>query len=584
MRYTKMIGPATRYSIIEYGICLWTICESKEKYTAQPFNFYLFPNSGGDLVMQPSSIAFLRQNNMDFGTWIDKGITYVDRRQAGWLKERFAVKDMPSGQPPAADAPNHDIILNKPVDIEFMERQKVKIASFMADTEAVSVQLDTCNNYLRKVSYQYLGRNHPTLTLESVKFGYQSAIVCKKLNDADRKAAHEAKKAEQFVKLQEELGFARVYAAMSAAAKPIVGHNCFFDCLFTMAKLDGILPSTLTELTVALNEEGRTPFNKMIDTKYLYHSGILTDRMINTSDTALGVLYDAVKEELGDKIKVVKEAGKEELAPQLHNAAYDAYITGAVFVYMMGDEAFKSSPQSRTLEEDDDEADPRVLGLGNILEQARGKLFMMQSMYHMDLNVGQEDPSRAITHGWLKEAGSLFHLEFDPPSVGEADIYKVFDATGIDRQRIELLWTRGIATSVMVLMKPPGVSRLAPSAASAPAPAASAAAAPGINISTPGPATSAPLADEVQIVDVAYYVDKLQLPEKWKFVTYDVWKAAAAGGGRASASNKQLPEKTLVSTIFSAATYLPNMLWSAVGGGGREANGRDEGSSRVSQN
>jgi len=526
--------------------------------------------------MQPSSIAFLRQNNMDFGTWIDKGITYVDRRQAGWLKDRFAVKDMPSGQPPAADAPNHDIILNKPADIEFMQRQKDKIASFMADTEAVSVQLDTCNNYLRKVSYQYLERNHPTLTLESAKFGYQSAIVCKKLSDADRKAAHEAKKAEQLVKLQEELGFARVYAAMSAAAKPIVGHNCFFDCLFTMAKLDGFLPSTLTELTVALNEEGRTPFNKMIDTKYLCHSGILTDRMINTSDTALGVLYDAVKEDLGDKIKVIKEAGKEELAPQLHNAAYDAYITGAVFVHMMGDEAFKPSPQARTSEEDDDdddddEADPRVLG--NILEQARGKLFMMQSMYHMDLNVGQEDPSRAITitHGWLKEAGSLFHLEFDPPSVGEADIYQVFNATGIDRQRIELLWTRGIATSVIVLMKPPVVPKPAPSTASSAASApASAAAAPGINISTPGPAPSAPLADEVQIVDVTHYVDKLQLPEKWTFVTYDAWKAAAAAGGSTSANNEQPPEKTLVSTIFSAATYLPNMLWSAMGGGGEK--------------
>jgi len=56
-----MKGPATRYSIIEYGICLWTATpDGDAEYTAQAFNFYIFPKSGGDIVMQPSSIDFLR--------------------------------------------------------------------------------------------------------------------------------------------------------------------------------------------------------------------------------------------------------------------------------------------------------------------------------------------------------------------------------------------------------------------------------------------------------------------------------------------------------------------------------------------
>jgi len=118
-----------------------------------------------------------------------------------------------------------------------------------------------------------LERNHPLLTLESVN----GAILCTRLSDADRKLAYEAKVAEQLKKLQDELGFTRIYNAISAAAKPIVGHNCFFDCLFTMAKLDGPLPQTLTELTSALAEEGRTPFGQMIDTKYLCHSGACYD-------------------------------------------------------------------------------------------------------------------------------------------------------------------------------------------------------------------------------------------------------------------------------------------------------------------
>jgi len=61
---------------------------------------------------------------MDFATWFNKGITYADRRSAGWLKDRYAVKDLPSGDHPAADAPNHDVVLTKSADIEFLEIQK----------------------------------------------------------------------------------------------------------------------------------------------------------------------------------------------------------------------------------------------------------------------------------------------------------------------------------------------------------------------------------------------------------------------------------------------------------------------------
>ncbi len=72
-RYVKMCKVASKYSIIQFGLCLYHE-QTNGTYLASPYNFYLFPeNSHADIVMSASSIDFLRKNHMDFGTWISKG-------------------------------------------------------------------------------------------------------------------------------------------------------------------------------------------------------------------------------------------------------------------------------------------------------------------------------------------------------------------------------------------------------------------------------------------------------------------------------------------------------------------------------
>ena len=514
-RYLKMVGPATRYAIIQYGICLWTSSSGKgDDYRANPYCFFLFPNRGADLVMQADSIAFLRGNNMDFGTWITKGVPYVDRRQAGWLKERHTVKELATTAPDPS-APNHDIVLTKPMDIEFMNRQKAKLAEFLADAAATSVQLETCNNYLKKCTYQYLERNHPELTLDSVKQGFQSAIVCRKLTDEERKRVHDEKVTEQLNRLNAELGFTRVYNALCESKKPIVGHNCFFDCLFTLAKMDGTLPGTLHELTLAVAETGRTPFYQLIDTKYLVHSDLLTDRKLPPNgDTQLGVLYAAIAEQGLVKVKIeqgieVNGTGDNTLQnetashldnTQLHDAGYDAYVTGHVFAHMLGDKVFQADNASSTM-----------AALTSMVDKAAGRLFMMQSLYHMDLRVNAADTNSA--HGWIKEPGSLYFLSFESTSVGEADIYNVLTATGVQRSRLELLWSRGVGTSVIILVRPP-LPELAASSASTTASSATSDEQANA-VATPVP---------VQDPDANYYMNRVQLPVGWEITPLEEYR------------------------------------------------------------
>ena len=73
-RYLKMIQVATRFSIIQFGLCIFHFEVNLEtnvtRIVGTPYTFFLFPEYGPDIILNASSCAFLRKNNMDFGQWI----------------------------------------------------------------------------------------------------------------------------------------------------------------------------------------------------------------------------------------------------------------------------------------------------------------------------------------------------------------------------------------------------------------------------------------------------------------------------------------------------------------------------------
>lgn len=83
IRYNKMIAIATRYTIIQFGICLFHQDPSNHKTViATSYNFYIFPHSAYnlDMTISTSAIDFLRKNNMDFNEWLTRGINYCDEK------------------------------------------------------------------------------------------------------------------------------------------------------------------------------------------------------------------------------------------------------------------------------------------------------------------------------------------------------------------------------------------------------------------------------------------------------------------------------------------------------------------------
>mmetsp|Transcript_49885 Transcript_49885/g.154111 ORF Transcript_49885/g.154111 Transcript_49885/m.154111 type:complete len:118 (-) Transcript_49885:4-357(-) len=68
-RYAKMRNVASRYHIIQFGLCLFHETEDGNGYIARPYNFFLFPEAGS-VQMGGFSICFLRGHKMGFNKWV----------------------------------------------------------------------------------------------------------------------------------------------------------------------------------------------------------------------------------------------------------------------------------------------------------------------------------------------------------------------------------------------------------------------------------------------------------------------------------------------------------------------------------
>jgi CAF1 family ribonuclease len=118
--YEDVVGKDT---VVQRDDCL---------YVVRRYNFYTFPaapvgwnheKKGRDIIMDPSSVAFLKQHNMSFDTWTGCGVTYTTTDAAKSILETFVAKQTapPKNQEKARSA----VELRRPDDISFFARTMV---------------------------------------------------------------------------------------------------------------------------------------------------------------------------------------------------------------------------------------------------------------------------------------------------------------------------------------------------------------------------------------------------------------------------------------------------------------------------
>ncbi|KAG3259363.1 poly(A)-specific ribonuclease PARN isoform X1 [Ictidomys tridecemlineatus] len=423
-RYQKLKKHSMDFLLFQFGLCTFKYDYTDSKYVTKSFNFYVFPKpfsrSSPDVkfVCQSSSIDFLASQGFDFNKVFRNGIPYLNQEEERQLREQYDEKRSQANgagslayvSPNASKCP-----VTIPEDQKkFIDQVVEKIENLLQSEENKNLDLEPCTGFQRKLIYQTLSWKYPkgihVETLETEK--KERYIVISKVDEEERKKREQQKHAKEQEELNDAVGFSRVIHAIANSGKLVIGHNMLLDVMHTVHQFYSPLPSDLNEF----KELTTCVFPRLLDTKLMASTQPFKDIINNTS---LAELEKRVKETPFNPPKVESAEGfpsYDTASEQLHEAGYDAYITGLCFISManyLG--SFLSPPKIH------------VSARSKLIEPFFNKLFLMRVMDIPYLNLEGPDLQPKRDH--------VLHVTF-PKEWKTSDLYQLFSAFG----SIQISW------------------------------------------------------------------------------------------------------------------------------------------------
>ncbi|KAF1539634.1 Poly(A)-specific ribonuclease PARN, partial [Eudyptula minor] len=416
-RYQKLKKHSMDFLLFQFGLCTFKYDHTEEKYIMKSFNFYIFPKpfnrSSPDVkfVCQSSSIDFLANQGFDFNKVFRNGIPYLNQEEERQLREQYDEKRSQANGAGSLSyiSPN---ATKCPVTIpedqkKFIEKVVEQIEDLLKNEENESLELEPCTGSVSEMTY--------LLKKKSIYFGHIELgeyIVISKVNEEERKRREEQKQAKEQEELNDAVGFSRVIHALANSGKLVIGHNMLLDVMHTIHQFYCPLPDDLSEF----KEVTSCVFPRLLDTKLMASTQPFKEIINNTS---LAELEKRLKEVPFSPPKVESAEGfpsYDTASEQLHEAGYDAYITGLCFISManfLG--SFLSPPKNH------------VSARSKLIEPFFNKLFLMRVMDIPYLNLEGPDLQPKRDH--------VLHVTF-PKEWKTSDLYQLFSAFG----NIQVSW------------------------------------------------------------------------------------------------------------------------------------------------
>ncbi|XP_020667614.3 poly(A)-specific ribonuclease PARN isoform X2 [Pogona vitticeps] len=404
-RYQKLKKHSMDFLLFQFGLCTFKYDHTESKYVTKSFNFYIFPKpfnrTSPDVkfVCQSSSIDFLANQGFDFNKVFRNGIPYLNQEEERQLREQYDEKRSQANGVGALSyvSPN---ATKCPVTVpedqkKFIEKVVERIDALWQNEDTPSLQLEPCTGFQRKLIYQTLSWKYPkgihVETLETEK--KERYIIVSKVDEEERKRREQQKQVKEQGKL-------------------VVGHNMLLDVMHTIHQFYCPLPEDLNEF----KELTTCVFPRLLDTKLMASTQPFKDIINNTS---LAELEKRLKETPFSPPKVESAEGfpsYNTASEQLHEAGYDAYITGLCFISManyLG--SFLSPPKNH------------VSARSKLIEPFFNKLFLMRVMDIPYLNLEGPDLQPKRDH--------VLYVTF-PKEWKTSDLYQLFSAFG----NIQVSW------------------------------------------------------------------------------------------------------------------------------------------------
>lgn len=355
-RYSKLQNTCKDFIIIQFGLCAFTLDTQKNCYNAKPFNFYIFPRhitrDSPDVrfLCQSSSIDFLGGHDFDFNKWIRDGISYLRPHDEEKLRNHFQERHEQSFGPftspaavpsPAASTASSNKsstsstktpVIIPPEHQPFVEKACNEIEEMLKNPESKTTNLPPCNGYLRKLIYQSAKQRFTSgIQLEkSTNDKKECFIVVTKVNEDEKKKFEEEKQAKEKEMIENAVGFSTIMKMVSQSGKLMVGHNMLLDLMHIVHQFSCPLPEEVDEFKAIV----QALYPKIVDTKVMATTQPFRDQI---PSTVLGDLVNHLT--VAPFKKPVIELDQEfsrynDGTEKLHEAAYDAYITGLAYISM----------------------------------------------------------------------------------------------------------------------------------------------------------------------------------------------------------------------------------------------------------
>ncbi|XP_029417858.1 poly(A)-specific ribonuclease PARN isoform X2 [Nannospalax galili] len=421
-RYQKLKKHSMDFLLFQFGLCAFKYDHTDSKYITKSFNFYVFPKpfsrSSPDVkfVCQSSSIDFLASQGFDFNKVFRNGIPYLNQEEERQLREQYDEKrSQANGAGALAYAsPNTS---KCPVMIpedqkKFIDQVIEKIESLL-QSEEKNLDLEPCTGFQRKLIYQTLSWKYPKgIHVETLETEKERYIVISKVDEEERKRREQEKHTKEQEELNDAVGFSRVIHAIANSGKLVIGHNMLLDVMHTIHQFYCPLPADLNDF----KEMTTCVFPRLLDTKLMASTQPFKAIINNTS---LAELEKRLKETPFNPPKVESAEGfpsYDTASEQLHEAGYDAYITGLCFISMADYLGSLLGPSKIC-----------VSARSKLIEPFFNKLFLMRIMDIPYLNLEGPDlqPKR----------DNVLHVTF-PKEWKTSDLYQLFSAFG----NIQISW------------------------------------------------------------------------------------------------------------------------------------------------
>ena len=166
-RYKKCAKVATRFQLMQVGVCPFHASEDGKSFTGTPFTFYVLPDAKANapVHMLTSTVAFHAGCDFDFNAWLKGGIPYLSEAAYAGLAEKLARSDEPR-----EGEKRERVVISSEADRAFFNAAISDLRAWLArcgDGGEAEFMLPECNAFLRRAFYEELEAAFPECVVES---------------------------------------------------------------------------------------------------------------------------------------------------------------------------------------------------------------------------------------------------------------------------------------------------------------------------------------------------------------------------------------------------------------------------------